>query len=120
MIFDVTLEVIGKLVDAARQECDLHVSAARVLFVHPQRLDILRFGHIDQCKGSRVCCDIVSWQVLVRSLSFGSQRSLCRTMHANAPFRGALSGSRRVARHHLRLRIATGAVASWLLFARAC
>ena len=48
MIFDVALEMIGELVDALGEKGHLDVRAAGILFVHSQRLNILRFGHIDQ------------------------------------------------------------------------
>ena len=45
VILQVCLEVLGELIDAAREQGDLHIGAAGVFFVHSQRLNILSIGH---------------------------------------------------------------------------
>jgi len=46
MILDVRLEMVGELIDALGEQGRLHVGAARVFLVHPERMNILSIGHI--------------------------------------------------------------------------
>src|SRR5688572_11329712 len=121
MIFDVALEMIGQLVDTLSEKGNLDVRAAGILVVHPQRLNILRFGHIDQSKGWRVCCDIASRQVLVRGF-------VCRTTGGAVVRRiwrlarggGSANAADGLPRGGKSWPEPAPAVASWLLFAREC
>ena len=45
MIFDMTLEVVGQLIDPTGQKRDLHVRTAGVFLMHAQRVDVLSFCH---------------------------------------------------------------------------
>jgi hypothetical protein len=46
MVLHMRLQVIGELIDAVGKEGRLHIRAARVFLVHPERMNILSVCHI--------------------------------------------------------------------------